>query len=354
MNFVEYYRAARKATAKFIFWELYWTIRFLSFKKLANFVSISFQNRFSRLTEVKGFPTKLTIDLTANCNLRCPLCPTGQGDKTRKRGFMKFNNYKKLIDEVGDFLIDVDLFNWGEPLLNKKVFQMVNYSHKKRIKVRISSNLNHFPSGYEEDLVKSKLHHLVVSLDGITQESYSQYRIGGSLEKVLDSVKKIASEKRKQKSPFPFITWQFIVMRHNEHEMDEAKKLTKSWGFDRIVFQGNRGDMGRELFESDKEKKEKHGYWLPNEGENNKKKEEKLTRSCNFLWNQSVINWNGSVSPCCLYYDEKYDFGNAIESGFGEVWNNQKYQEARKLVIQRKSKDKDLVCWNCIKNGFPD
>ncbi|RJR24502.1 hypothetical protein C4578_02685 [Candidatus Microgenomates bacterium] len=332
MNFVEYYKAARKATAKFIFWELYWTVRFLSLKKFLNLILIFYQDHLRRSFEVRGFPVKLTIDPTANCNLHCPLCPTGQGNKGRKKGLMKLTDFKKIIDETGDFLLEVDLFNWGEPLLNKEVFKMISYTHKKKIKARISSNLNFFPSGFEKELVKSKLHHLVVSLDGISQETYSQYRVGGSLPKVLDSVKKIALEKKRQSSPFPFITWQFIVMKHNEHEVKEAKKLVKEWGFDRIVFQRNRGDMGKELF----------------------KKAKKQLKTCHFLWNQSVINWNGSVSPCCLYYDEKYDFGNAFNDGFAEVWNNQRYKEARRLVTEKKCNDKNLICWNCIKNGFPD
>jgi radical SAM protein with 4Fe4S-binding SPASM domain len=331
MNILQIYKTAKKATAKFILWEFYWAIRFLSIKKLANYISVNFQNHFKRFSEVRGFPVKLTIDLTANCNLHCPLCPTGQGDKTRKRGFMKYEDFKKLIDEIGEYLLDVDLFDWGEPLLNKEVFKMISYINRKRIKARISSNLNYFPNGFEKELVKSRLHHLVVSLDGVTQESYSQYRVGGSLLKVVEAVKRINQEKKWQKSPFPFITWQFIVMKHNEHEIERAKKLVKAWGFDRIVFQRNRGNMGNELFE----------------------REKKQSKTCNFLWNQSVINWNGSVSPCCFYYDEKYDFGNAFEKSFTEVWNNQKYQEARKLVIHKKSKDKDLICWNCIRKGFP-
>lgn len=359
MNIGEIYRTLRKTTMKFLIWELYWTAKFITPKKLINFLKITYQDHFYRTASVDGFPLKLTVDLTANCNLHCPLCPTGQGDRSRRRGNLDFKNFQLLLDEVGDYLFEIDLFNWGEPFLNKEVFKMISYARGKRIKTRISSNLNFFPIGYEKELIRSKLHHLVVSLDGITQKTYAKYRVGGSLEKVLDGVKRINQEKRKQKSKFPFITWQYLVMSHNEHEIDEAKKLVKQWGFDRIVFQRNRGDMGEELFENDKEKIEKHGQWIPKESmETNFDLENKVRKAkpttCNFLWNQSIVNWNGSVSPCCLYYDEKYDFGNAFKEGFSKVWNNEKYQEARKLVMERKSKDKDLICWNCIKNGFPD
>ena len=117
------------------------------------------------------------------------------------------------------------------------------------------------------------------------------------------------------------------------NEYAKSIELYKKWGFDRIIFQRDRGDMGKELFKNSPKKT--------------------VGKTCNFLWHQSVVNWNGSVSPCCLYYNEKYDFGNAFEEGFSNVWNNEKYQTARKMVISKKAMDKNIICFNCLKNGFP-
>lgn len=334
MTLKNLYLQIKKSGLKFIFWDIFWTAKFLSFKKVGNFISVSFQNTFFRCSKVYGVPYKLTVDLTAKCNLRCPLCPTGQGNKSRKKGNMTINNFESLIKEIGKYLIDIDLFNWGEPFLNEDVFEAISLCSKNKIKARISSNLNYFPDGYEEELVKSKLHHLVVSLDGTTQESYSKYRVGGSINKVLDAVNRISKERKRKNSQFPFLTWQFLVMDHNKMEIEKARKLYRKWGFDRIVFQRDRGDMGEELF-----------------GNNPKKM---LRKTCSFLWNQSVINWDGSVSPCCLYYDEKYDFGNTFDKGFLNIWNNKKYQEARKMVLSKKPINNNLVCFYCLKNGFPD
>ncbi len=334
MAITSFYQQVKKSGLKFIFWEISWTIKYLSLRKLLNFLKNFYQKKFVFPSKVNTFPIKLTIDPSANCMLACPLCPTGNKDKGRARGEMSFDNLKKLINEVGDYLFEIDLFNWGEPFLNKDIFKMISFADSKKIITRLSSNLNFFPVGYEKKLIESKLNHLVVSLDGITQQTYSQYRRGGDMDKVLKAVSKIAKEKEKQKSKTPFITWQFIVFDHNEHEIPKAKKLVKKLGFDRIVFIKNRGNMASELFGKKKRK----------------------NQTCKFLWDQAVVNWNGSVSPCCLYYDQKYDFGNVFTDGFMVVWNNQKYQMARKMITSKKitPATKALICSNCLINGFPD
>lgn len=340
----------KRTTFKFLGWEIYWTLRFMSFRKAANVLIIYFEKYLTRPDISTAFPPKLTVDPTAHCQLHCPLCPTGQGNPARLRGSMTFDNFQKLLDEAGGYLLEIDLFNWGEPFLNNDIFKILAYAHQKKVKVRVSSNLNHFPEGYERELVQSKPHHLVVSLDGTTQATYEKYRVGGSIDLVRNAVSRIAEEKRRTRSPFPFITWQFIVMRHNEHEVEEAKNLVHTWGFDRLVFAKNRGDMGQELFETDRTKVEKHGEWLPQASPGKTFK----AVTCRRPWQESVVNWNGSVSPCCLFYDEKYDFGNAFKDGFTAVWNNKKYRAARRLIKTGQSEDKNLVCWNCIWNGFPE
>jgi radical SAM protein with 4Fe4S-binding SPASM domain len=97
--------------------------------------------------------------------------------------------------------------------------------------------------------------------------------------------------------------------------------------------------------------------WLPREKKysrykyNKKMKKNSLTK-CLFLTTTMVINANGSVSPCCGVYDEKWDFGNVLTDGVFHVWNNKDYQKARKAVLEEDESDKDLICTHCIKNGF--
>jgi radical SAM protein with 4Fe4S-binding SPASM domain len=308
---------------------------------------------------VIGYPVELVIDPCNICNLHCPLCPTGQGRNDRCKGKMSFDNFKRIIDELGAYLYRVDLHNWGEPLLNDDLYGMISYARSHNIQVRVSSNLTVIEGVKAEKLVRSGLDVLIVSLDGASQETYAQYRVGGSFDKVIRNIKMITELKRKLNTPKPFVIWQFLVMKHNEHEILKAEGMAKDLAVNQLDIFPIRCDMGRELFWDDKTRFEKTKNWLPRNEKfcvyDSTSGERKIrSNTCNFLWVQSAINWNGSVSPCCALYDEKYDFGNAFDTDFKHVWNNDKYRQARYIARTRKRSDNDLlnVCYYCVKNGF--
>jgi radical SAM protein with 4Fe4S-binding SPASM domain len=324
-----------------------------------NFCLVSFQSFIAKNSRVVGYPLELVMDPSDICNLHCPLCPTGQGRSDRSKGKMSFANFKRTVDELGSYLYRIDLHNWGEPLLNPDLFKMIAYAHAYGIEVRVSSNLNALDQTKAEKLVKSGLDVLIVSLDGASQETYSKYRVGGSFEKVTNGIKIITAMKNELSVSRPLIVWQFLVMKHNEHEISKAKLYSEKLGVNKINLWAIRCDMGREIFWNDKTKIERTADWLP-KNENfllydlATCERKSKPRTCNFLWVQAAINWNGSVSPCCALYEEKYDFGNAFNEGFMHVWNNSKYQQARRVVRTKKPvQDCHLIaCCFCVKNGF--
>ncbi len=302
---------------------------------------------------------KLSFDPSSICQLRCPLCPTGQGSSGRTLGKMPFDKFKKLLDEMAPFLYEADLNNWGEPFLNPDLIKMVEYTHKKRIKTSVNTNLNVKLSEKDaENLVKTGLDILYVSMDGITQEIYEKYRKKGNLATVMNNIKLVVRKKNELKSKSPEIVWQFLVGKHNEKQLPVLERTKEELGVNRLVIGMMRSDMGKELFTPDKEKVESMQKWLPENEKlsryDYKKKQRKLKKKyCHFLWFTSVVNWNGSVSPCCSCYQEKFDFGNAFEQGFKSVWNNEKYIAARDAVAKGKPNGK-TVCDNCIRTGFID
>src|SRR3989338_6272419 len=156
-------------------------------KRLINLVKISY-NYALKKSVVNSYPCRLIIDPVNICVLKCPLCPTGKGEKGRTLGSMKLEDFKKIIDEVGDYIYEVDLYNWGESLLNKDIWKMIKYCKKKRIVVKISSNMNYWREDFAEQVVNSGLDTLIVSCDGTDQESYEKYRVGGDFEKVMHHV----------------------------------------------------------------------------------------------------------------------------------------------------------------------
>lgn len=332
---------------------------YFGFTKFFNAAVILLQGFVFHNARVIGYPLKLTIDPCSICMLKCPLCPTGQGKKGRVLARMKFSGFKKIIDEMRPYLYETDLNNWGEPFLNREIFKMARYAHESRIWTSVNTNLNvPFSEKDAAELVKSGLDQLYVSADGITQEVYEKYRKGGKLETVFRNLKLVAKTKKELKSKTPVVIWQFLAMKQNEKQIPLLEEKRKELGVDKLVVGCVRGDIGKEIYTKDSEKISQAQGWLPSREElsryDYKKKERKLKRPyCYYLWLVSAINPNGSVSPCCGVYFEKEDFGNAFETGFKKIWNNEKYVAARKAVAMKLANSK-TVCDNCIRTGYMD
>lgn len=284
---------------------------------------------------LESFPVFLNIDATSICQLKCPLCPNGAGYEGRSKGRMSLSNYKKLMDEAGDYLIRVYLFNWGEPLLNPDVLEMVKIARDRLVQTVFSTNLNNLPSA--KKLVGCSLDSLKISIDGATPEVYGQYRRGGNLETVLKNLKLISDEKKRQNSPLPYMTWQFLVFKYNIGEMDAATNLARETGCDAIQFIGGHSLMGLMPFSQVPELVARGKEYLIDRGSewsiyNEKDELKNPAPICKWLWNQAAVNWNGSVSPCSGVFPEKFDFGNCFTTSLKEVWNNEAFQKARKAV----------------------
>jgi radical SAM protein with 4Fe4S-binding SPASM domain len=330
-----------------------------SWLKAFNHYLVSFQRKFLRNEFVLGMPEYIVVDVTNICNLNCPLCPTGQNRKEYPKGKMEFKTFKKIIDEFGIWLYDILIGDWGEPFLNDELYEMVEYAHKTNIKVSISTNLNILDKEMAEKIVKSKIDCLYVSIDGVSQNSYEKYRKNGNFDKVIKNINLILRTKEEYKSLAPEIIWQFLVTKYNETEIDMAKEMAKKLGVSFLL--GHiRCDTGRELFMSDEEKFTNVVPWLPKDEQYSRydyklRLKKRIKPFCDFLWNFTVINWDGSIAPCCAVYREKDIFGNITNRKFKYIWNNAKYRTARRMVRSKIIDTKiQTVCENCLKNGFID
>ncbi|ODS31157.1 MAG: radical SAM domain protein [Candidatus Scalindua rubra] len=154
----------------------------------------------------------------------------------------------------------------------------------------------------------------------------------------------------------PFVQWRFLVNRYNEHEIEKAKALAKEIGVDKLEITIFRCDMGNELVFNNKKQFENVQKWLPGNETlsmydySNKMKKKIKVNDCGWLWSQATINWNGSVSPCCAVWYEKFDFGNINRDTFRKIWNNEKYQGARKIVRGDRINAPGNICHICCLN----
>lgn len=305
--------------------------------------------------KVLGYPMKLVIDPTTICNLKCEFCPTGRNAEGRTKMRMPFKLYKKILDEVGNYLVNISLYNWGEPLLNKDIFGMIRYAKEYGIKVTISSNLNYFSDKICKELVDSGLDWLIVSLDGASQKTAVKYQKGVDYLKTIENISKIIEYKKKKNSKTPYVRWRFIVNKYNENEIKEAEEIRKTLGIDELELGKFRCEMDKEVFMNNEQQYENAKIWLPEDENlsmyNYKKKGKKLRKKdCKYLWTEATINPDGRVSPCCSIYDEKFDFGDVSKTSFYEIWNNKLYQEARAISRGDNIKN-NSVCYLCKLNN---
>jgi radical SAM protein with 4Fe4S-binding SPASM domain len=337
-----------KLINKFIFLK-----QVLTPKKIYNLLLKEIQSALGN-SRLFYYPNKLTIDIGNICNLRCPLCPTGSGDEGASKGMMKTEVFKKVINELGSYLTKLELHNWGEPLLHKDLIGMILYAKGKNIPVSISTNLMLLDQSMAEALISTHIDKIFISCDGASPETYVKYRVGGDFYKILYNIHLLLEAKRKLNNRYTRLILLFHVFRHNEHEIEKIRKLTKEL---RIELRINkmRTDMGKEIFEKVENSIERDKDWIP---ENPKysafdidRKEKKIQMRCKQLWTTSVINWDGSVLPCCAVYGEQYAFGNVSKEPFVLVWNNQNYRLARKEVLN-KIKESPTICHICKENGF--
>jgi radical SAM protein with 4Fe4S-binding SPASM domain len=320
--------------------------------KLSNYILIDVQKARAEIT-LWGYPYWLVVDPSNLCNLSCPFCPTGQKRQTRSKGKLKLDDFKLILDKLGSYLIHIDLVNWGEPLLNEQIYEMIKYAKQFYPDIKIDSNLTHLGQEASRKLVLSGLDKIVVSIDGITQETYGKYRRGGNFKVAMDNLKLLLQTRKELGSKKPYITWQFLVFKHNEHEIEFVRTIGEKLGVNHVGI--------TKAFIGDKD-------WIPSNPEySNYKKEEIKNKDltfdyfkeveqpfCNWPWEAIAINTNGSVSACCSVEDEKDDFGNFFDQPFEELWNSLKYRQAR-AYIKDKQQNKTLtknICIGCRQLGL--
>jgi radical SAM protein with 4Fe4S-binding SPASM domain len=318
----------------------------LTFKRAINALGLVFGYIYSKITKtpVNGFlPVALAIEPTTSCNLRCPECPSGLRSFTRPTGMLETKLFENVITELKDALMYLTFYFQGEPYLHKDFLEMVKFASNKGIYTSTSTNAHYLNYENAKATIKSGLDRVIISLDGTTQDTYQQYRIGGSLDKVIEGTKNLIAAKRELNSSTPHIIFQFLVVKPNEHQIAEAKDLSKTLGVDEIRFKTAQiydYENGSGLIpENDKyaryRKNTQGKYEIKN----------KLLNHCWKMWHSAVITWDGLVVPCCFDKDAEYRMGNVSKNSFKDVWMSEKYLSFRKQLIG--SRKNIEMCKNC-------
>jgi Radical SAM superfamily. len=280
------------------------------------------------ITAKNIMPAYYIIEPTNVCNYQCVMCPNKDYQENQK-GHMNMDLFKKIIDEIKNYAIFVQLYWMGEPFLYSNLFQMIDYiSANSEAKIIISTNGSLLDSNLIDKIICSNIYKLIVSLDAAKSQSiYKQIRVGGNLEKVNKNVSLLLEKNSNLK-----IDLQFIDFNINKSEQEEFNKmwsgkncrLTYSW---LNTWANQFCELKNETY-----------YDSPNS---------LIQRlPCSELWYKMCIHWNGNVSICCYDWNFKAIFGNLNESDVKVVWNSELINQYRNFHKNNQF-EKVPLCTDC-------
>ncbi len=300
-------------------------------------------SRMTGRATVSGYPISLAIEPTTSCNLRCPECPSGLRNFTRPTGKVSVDLYQEIITQLAPYTSYLTFYFQGEPFLHPDFLDMVRYARKNKIYTATSTNAHFLDDDRARDTVLSGLDRLIISIDGTTQDVYESYRKGGSLAKVLEGTNNIAHWKKELNSRTPAIIWQFLVVRPNEHQIDEVLDLADSYGVDKVAFKTAQiydHEHGNDLIPTI----DKYSRYRANPDGTFTIKNQ-LLNHCWKMWSSCVITWDGRVVPCCFDKDAKHVLGQLGHESFQNIWFSDAYTKFRQTIL--KGRDQIEMCANC-------
>lgn len=293
-------------------------------------------------------PTRIRLEASTHCQLRCPSCPTTTGaiDAAVGKGFLRAADFRKLLDNTPT-LRHIELSNYGEIFLNPELLEIMAHAQEKGVRLAANNgvNLNNIRGEVLEGLVKYGFHSMTCSIDGATPETYARYRVRGDFDRAIANIRRINAFKKLYGSERPAMVWQLIVFGHNEHEIEAAREMADSLG---MAFRPKLSwDDGFSNVKDRKKVAATTGLGVASRKEYKQKYgRDYRFQICMQLWNMPQVNWDGKMLGCCRNFWG--DFGaNAFHDGLIESINSQAMDYARQMLQGRQPSRDDIPCTTC-------
>lgn len=296
------------------------------------------------IVHARHLPTFVSVEPAAICQLRCPECPVGQAGgispANRQDRLMKYETWSKLLPQIAPFSHTIQFYFQGEPLLNPRLPKMIHEAHQLGMYTIVSTNAQALTPQWALLLVQAGLNRIIISLDGLSAESYNAYRVGGSLQQTLQAINNLRLQKASKH--FPIIELQCLRLKTNEHEWTSLQRSFRQLGADWLVFKSAQFynyQNGHPLMPSNP----KYSRYI-------KKKDglyhlRKQSSACLRLWTGCVVTTSGQVLPCCYDKQHLHSFGNIYSEPLKQLFHSAKANAFRQHVLQKQKPD---ICLNCI------
>jgi MoaA/NifB/PqqE/SkfB family radical SAM enzyme len=293
-----------------------------------------------------NMPLHMQFELTSYCNLKCPACPTGAGELDRGAQAMTPAMFERVWEEAAPYLLTASLWGWGEPLLHPRLGEILRVARRHRVATFLSTNgVPLRQESVREALVEYPVTTLIVAIDGLTDATNQQLRIGARLEPILEGVRKLAALKRQRNARYPVLQMRYIVTRHNEHEVEQVEAFARENEFELLTIRA------LSIFDLSQAEAVREGFVPLNE----------LLQACpredtplaprdgfvcmNPFWFPSLLA-GGEVVACEQDHSARFALGTVTPArGFRKIWFSREAAEVRRLV--RDEHPSLSFCRNC-------
>lgn len=333
--------------------DLYYALRYGTWAKFANYLRMRVDYHLMRTT-VRSDPYVVRVEPISQCNLKCPLCPTGMGEIDRNATAMSAEALDAILAKCGRHAYYANLWIWGEPMLNRRLADLVAVCRRHNVGSEVSSHLS-LPLSEEriDSLIASGLDWLIVSNDAANAATYAKYRIGGSFEQVVRNLRAIVARKKALGSRTPFVEWQVVPMRHNEGEIGDIVRLARDIGVDGVRVKPCRLDKTKHAGVLGPVPAERVAQWAPKNPAlvhlATPEHPAYIDFHCRFLWGMVSVYADGAMAPCCDTTSQRDDLGNLFRQDFHEIWNGPAYVRARRVALglAEGPADEATACGQC-------
>lgn len=321
-------------------------IPILTFYRVWNFLLLGLSFCLARITKKPvhlGLPYHVSFEPTTACNLGCPECPSGLKQFTRATGKINLESHSTWLKSMSPHLMYVTYYFQGEPFLHPQLLSLIVEAKKHRVFTASSTNAHFIDETNAQDIVRSGLDQLIISVDGVTQEVYEQYRVHGDLEKVWKATRALVQAKTRLKSLTPRLIFQCLAVKPNEAQIPAVFAKAKELGVDEVRIKSAQlydYENGNPLMPDNEEYRRyrlgKNGkFTLKNPGGNR----------CWRMWTGCVITWDGKIVPCCFDKDAKHTLGSLQNTRFTDIWRSESYRQFRNTLLNNRNEID--ICQNC-------
>ncbi|MBF0137324.1 MAG: SPASM domain-containing protein [Magnetococcales bacterium] len=276
-----------------------------------------------------GFPLVLNIEPTNACNARCHYCPREMTVQSQGTHYLDLEDFKRVIDQIPQKLIMLNLHKDGEPLLHRDLPAMVAYARKKDAAEVVHLNTNGIPlhSRVGRGIIEQGIDDITISVDAASEASYRRFKRVKGLSRLEGHIRDTIDYRNRLNSPTHI---RVKIMEFDQCPPEEIELFRERWTgvADEVQVTGVHSWSGAiDLRVTDETTPQRY--------------------PCALLWYMLAVNSNGQVSICNVDWNYSGVVGSIHTQSVAEIWNGPRLRMIRNNHLQA-IWNNPQVCEKCV------